>query len=247
MSWYQPLCFHLLWDSVIPGLVCLFPSRLGKFSIIFFHINFQFSSLFSFRQPHNVNVGPLEVVTEIPYAIIIFLNPFFFFLMLWLGVFACLYSKLLIWLSSSSVLLLIPYTLFFFQLLYLSFSDRFFFFMVAMSFLYAVEVPPKFIYCFPKFIEHPYKPVFWILHLIDCLSSFFKFKLGTPGVPSVVVEPWLLLVHQWEGFTTSRSAANDKKLKIYKLFFPTKYILYVLKIRKLFLFNFLYFHSVTSC
>ena len=74
-----PLCVHLVWDSVLPGLVCLFPS-LGKVREVlsfFFQIGFQFLAV-SFQQPHDVNVGLLEVVPEAASTILIFLDYFFF-------------------------------------------------------------------------------------------------------------------------------------------------------------------------
>ena len=40
VSWSGPLCVHLVWDSVLSGLVCLSFTKLGKFSFIIFSNKF---------------------------------------------------------------------------------------------------------------------------------------------------------------------------------------------------------------
>ena len=116
-----------------------------------------FCSVFSFRHPHDANIGILEVVPEAPYPILILGRGFFFSCCSDWVFFASLYSKLLIWILVSSTLLLIPCKLFFIS--------------VSISFLW---FPWPFLSCRsnPRVHWAPLEPVFRTLHLIDCLSPF---------------------------------------------------------------------------
>ena len=64
---------------MLPGLACLFPSPdWGIFLSLFFQIDFQFLALsLLLLAPRDVNVGMLEVVPEVRYTILIFLDSLF--------------------------------------------------------------------------------------------------------------------------------------------------------------------------
>ena len=76
---------------MLPRLIGLFSSpSYRSFLSLFFQIGSQFLTLsFLWWHPHDANVAFLEVVPDVPYTILIFLDSFFFFfltLSLFLGV-----------------------------------------------------------------------------------------------------------------------------------------------------------------
>lgn len=67
--------------SVLPKLVCLLPSGLGKFSS-FLQVSFQFLVLISFWYLCDANIGTLDVVPEDPLKYSHFWGDSFFLLLL---------------------------------------------------------------------------------------------------------------------------------------------------------------------
>ena len=62
VSWCRPLYVHFVWDSVPPGLVCLFPSpNQGSFLIICSNKLSVLLFLFSCWLPYDSNVGTLKL------------------------------------------------------------------------------------------------------------------------------------------------------------------------------------------
>ena len=110
-----------LFASILFGALCLeidlhvyFLHQIREvFFHYFFQIDFQFLALSLFLvAPHDVNIGPLEIVPEAVYTILIFFA-FYFLLFLCGCFFVSLRSKSLISFSASSTLLLFACELFF--------------------------------------------------------------------------------------------------------------------------------------
>ena len=79
VSWSGPLCIHLVWDSVLPGLACLFLSpNQERFVYFFKQISNFLLFFFSFWHLYDTNIGMLEVVPGAAYTILIFLDSSFF-------------------------------------------------------------------------------------------------------------------------------------------------------------------------
>ena len=106
------------WDSVLPQLHCL-PSHIRKVfsNNLLEYFLWPFFSLFSFWNPYDVNVSPFNVAPEISYILLSLLSPFpsfFFFPVAAISTtvfhLTCLFFASVIW-------LLIPSSVFSFQIL----------------------------------------------------------------------------------------------------------------------------------
>lgn len=67
VSWCGPLWGHLIWKSVLPGPVCLFPSPgCESFQLSFHQISFLTLLIHFFWRALEWNVSMLDVVSEVP-------------------------------------------------------------------------------------------------------------------------------------------------------------------------------------
>ena len=112
--------------------------KLGKSSFVIFSNKFPiFCFLFSYWYPYDVNIGPLEIVTEVAIKsqkLSSFFGFFFSSCSDYLFLLPYVPNQPLIWFSASSILLFTPYKL--------CISDWIFFYAVVILI---------------KFLDHPYK------------------------------------------------------------------------------------------
>ena len=157
LVWFS-LCPSCLGLSVLPGLVCVFPSsNCRSYLSLFLLISFQFLTLFLLLP------APLWLecwyTWSCPRASLTYPRVFGFFFLLAVLIecfVSSLYSKSLIWFLASLTLLLFPWKLFFMSISLPFVSDWIFFMLLRSSLNFLSTVIA----------------VFWTLHLINCLSPF---------------------------------------------------------------------------
>ena len=87
VSWSGPLCIHLVWDSLcFLDLQVYFLHQIREVFFHYFSNRFPISCSFSSPcgHPYDMNVGPLEVVLEVAYTILVF-SDYLFFLAILIG------------------------------------------------------------------------------------------------------------------------------------------------------------------